>query len=129
MAKQPEKCRPRAILAEFSKLYPNAWKQVDAFREMKGEDLPDWPDWCFLPVSGSYAIVSGGGDNRVPIERSNHIGAIAALAAWRVTQGIYRFDGELYRSLVDTPITTLPTDVLYQLPEWCVYIETPDEQP
>jgi hypothetical protein len=118
-------CRPRRLLEEFSRIYPSAWKQIDNFRAAKGAGLPDWPDWCFMPLHGAYAIVSGGGDNRVPLDRANHVGILAAFAAWRVTQGIYRFDAELYSSLVETPITAIPTDVLYRLPEWCVYIETP----
>jgi len=48
------------------------------------------------------------------------------LSAWRVTQGIYRFAKVLLQSLIDTPVTgDLPVEVLYRMPEWCVYIETP----
>jgi hypothetical protein len=48
------------------------------------------------------------------------------LAAWRMTQGIYRIDSALYAALIDTPITgDIPADVLLYMPEWCVYIETP----
>lgn len=51
---------------------------------------------------------------------------LTALAAWRLTQGVYRFDPELYAALVDTPITgDLPCEVFFSLPEWCVYVETP----
>jgi len=56
----------------------------------------------------------------------NDVGIIGALAAWRVTQGVYRFDPEVYRAVIETPVTgDLPYDVLFNLPEWCVYIETP----
>ena len=34
------------ILDNFSRLYPDAWKQVDEFRA-RGKELGDWPDWCF----------------------------------------------------------------------------------
>lgn len=54
-----------------------------------------------------------------------HAGHLAALAAWRVTQGIYRFDKELYAALRETPVLgDIPHNVLYRLPEWCVYVET-----
>jgi hypothetical protein len=56
----------------------------------------------------------------------NDVGIVGALAAWRVTQGIYRFDPDVYAEVIDTPITgDLPHDVLFNLPEWCIYIETP----
>ncbi|MDR1587392.1 MAG: hypothetical protein LBS57_08055 [Treponema sp.] len=51
---------------------------------------------------------------------------MAALGAWRWTQGIYRFHPELYSALADTaPSGDLPAEVLLRLPEWSLYIETP----
>ena len=62
---------------------------------------------------------------------------LAALASWRPTQGIYRFDEDLLEAVWQTPLVSsagnpsgsspgkLPTDLLYHLPEWCCYIETP----
>lgn len=51
-----------------------------------------------------------------------------------MTQGIYRFDPDLYDALIATPLTgDLPDELLYRLPEWGVYLETPgltfDERP
>jgi len=78
-------------------------------------------------MAAAYAVASGGGD-RVPVGPSaGKIAELAALAAWRVGQGIYRFDPELYSEVLATPIVgDLPEAVLYHLPEWCVYVETPD---
>ena len=51
---------------------------------------------------------------------------LGALAAWRPTQGIYRFDSSLYNAVIDTPLTgDLPCEILHRMPEWCVYVETP----
>lgn len=123
----PRSHRAREILAEVGRAYPSAWKQVDALRAMRDKGLPAWPEWCFLPLHGAYAVASGGGDQRVPFERSHHTGIIGALAAWRVTQGIYRFDPALYQGLIDTPLDReLPREPFYRLPEWCVYMETPE---
>ncbi|MEW6213482.1 MAG: hypothetical protein AB1631_34625, partial [Acidobacteriota bacterium] len=81
---------------------------------------------CFVPMAAAYAIVSGGGTNTVPPERGTDIARVAALAAWRMTRGIYRFDRTLFNHLIETPIEgKIPIEVLYRLPEWCVYIETP----
>jgi hypothetical protein len=43
-----------------------------------------------------------------------------------VTQGVYRFDPTVLDALWETPVTgDIPTEVLYHLPEWCVYVNTP----
>ena len=118
--------RPREILATIGRAYPHLWPAVDRLRAMRADDFPEWPDWCFLPMQGAYAILSGGGDRRVPLDRIHHVGIVAALAAWRVTQGVYRFDPAVAEAVAATPLEgELPTDLLYPLPEWCVYIETP----
>jgi hypothetical protein len=51
--------RPGKVLSTFGHLYPDAWKKVDEFRAHRME-LGDWPDWCFLPLAGTYAIVVKG---------------------------------------------------------------------
>ncbi|BCO09295.1 hypothetical protein GF1_16710 [Desulfolithobacter dissulfuricans] len=54
------------------------------------------------------------------------VARLSALSAWRMTRSVYRFDPALYASLLETPVSgKLPVEVLFQLPEWCVYIETP----
>jgi hypothetical protein len=106
------------------KMYPRAWQQIDIFRSSRGLDLPDWPNWCFLPLAAWYAIVSEGGD--MPLDRIPDVGRLAAIGTWRYSQGVYRFDPSVYESLRDmVPSGDMPVDVLYRLPEWSVYIETP----
>jgi Protein of unknown function (DUF1593) len=48
--------RPRKILDSFSRLHPDAWKQVDEFRA-KRKEFGDWPSWCFLPLLLNLAVV------------------------------------------------------------------------
>lgn len=121
------RCRPRDHLIAIGKRYPGAWKAADEFRADRGIGLPDWPaEWCYLPLAASYAIVSGGGERRVPVGQAGEVGRLGALMAWRVSQGIYRFAGPLYERVIETPITgDIPHEILYRLPEWCVYVETP----
>lgn len=125
--------RPKQHLIAAARLYPKAWQHVNEMRAGRGIDLPAWPDWCYLPIAGWYSIVCA--DAGVPVLDHRHlkligdIGRLAALGTWRMTQGVYRFDPELFAALVDTPITgDLPADLFYRLPEWCVYIETPGQQ-
>jgi hypothetical protein len=116
--------RARRILEAVGRAYPGAWKEIDHFRRIKGNDLEDWPDWCFMPIAAGIAIVSGGETKRIPTELGHHPGIVTGLATWRYTQGIYRFDPDVYRAIVDTSLEGgLPTELLFRLPEWCVYVE------
>ena len=126
----PPSHRTTEILRVVGQAYPDAWKHADRMRALRGGDLPDWPDWCYLPLHGAYAIISGGGDNRVPFAHLHHIGIVAALASWRMGKQIIRYDETLCRSLIDTPPSgELPVSLFYRLPTWCLYIETPDTAP
>ncbi len=117
-------------LVRIARKYPKAWKQIDEFRSARGNELPNWPEWCFLPLGGAIAITSRG---LHPIEAmkadpdsSKDIAILGALAAWRVTQGIYRFHPELFKAVWETSLENeLPVDLFFRLPEWCVYVETP----
>src|SRR3954451_17132262 len=104
--------RPRKVLEAFSRLYPETWRRVDDLRARRKE-LGNWPDWYFLPLAGAYALVSGG-KSLAPGERVGHVGILGALAAWRVTQGIDRFDPTAFDALWETPVTgEIPTEVLF----------------
>lgn len=114
--------RLRNYVSGYAAKYPGAWRQLERFRAGRG-GLPRWPDWCWCPLAASHAIVSGGGNN--PISLNHEIGRLGALAAWRMTQGIYRFDSDVFEALWTTPIDKIPIKILHRLPEWCVYIEAP----
>lgn len=114
--------RPRQHLAALAKSHPDAWRDADDFRA--APPMP-WPDWCFLPIAGWQAIV-GQGRPLTSLPQIIRAAELAALGAWRVTQGIYRFDPTLYAALLDTPLDgELPHALLQRLPAWGVYIETP----
>lgn len=116
-------CRPRDALVAIARKYPNAWKQVDEFRASRGKDIEQWPDWCFLPLGGAYAIVDDESRRKHEFPDFGDISRLGALAAWRVTQGIYRFDPAVYEAVRNTAIErNIPCDVVYHMPEWCIYI-------
>lgn len=114
--------RAREALIKLGRQY-SIWADVEQLRQAKEE--MGWPDWCYLPMGGWHAIASQSTPD--PLEVSHLTSLFAALGAWRMTQGIYRFDPALYPALLETPISgDIPTDILYLLPEWCVYIESPE---
>lgn len=120
--------RANNVLNDYSKLYPNAWRLIDSIREGRATEFPNWSNWCYAPMGAWYAIVSEQhqAQKLTTVKQIADIATMAALGAWRVTQGIYRFDPALYDAIVETKISgDLPSEVLYRLPEWCVYIETP----
>ena len=120
--------RARLHLQAAGQLYPRAWQQIDAFRAGP-HARRGWPDHVFCPLAGAAAVVSGGDPHGVPPRLIGDIARLGALAAWRPTQGIYRFDPDLYAALVGSPPTgNLPCALLHHLPAWCVYIETDPAQ-
>lgn len=112
--------RLRAILQR----HPDAPALIDQFRADRGRGLPDWPNWCFLPMAAFGAIVRRSGP--LSLADAHEMAVLAALGTWRYTQGIYRFDDALRPALLVSDLPgDVPAEVLHRLPEWCVYVETP----
>jgi len=111
-------------VAELGKRFPGIWRAVDAARE-RGR----WPEWCFLPVTVAASVLESTIKDKNVFRLVFHAQRLAALSAWRATQGIYRFDPDLWRELADSAVPErLPVDVFFCLPEWCVYIEVPEQE-
>ncbi len=115
--------RARRILDAAGHAFPGVWDAFARVRQVAGVRLPAIPATAFVPLGISYPLLdslrSKGYDESVPV-------ILTMLGAWRMTQGIYRFDPVILDALLATPITgRLPTELLDRLPEWCVYLETP----
>lgn len=130
MVRAVEVLRPVQRLTGMMRTYPLAGIMVDLFWSGRGKDLPDWPEWCLLPMSGWYAIIcETNGINSLPLPLAAEPARLAAVGTWRYSQGIYRVDSDVLAALTDSPISgNIPSEVLYRLPEWCVYVETPGHQ-
>lgn len=119
---------PERFLRDISRQFPDAWKDADRYRSYRGEDgFPVWDDAVFLPLAGWYAVTCD-------MYRISKLTVIHAMTmqklffagAWRPRQDVIRFDPEVYQELIDTPFDgNLPSEVLWRLPAWAVYIETP----
>jgi hypothetical protein len=113
---------PEVYLSRITQQYPKFWRDFEMLIAKRGRELPKWPDWCYCPMAGAYAVVSRG--EQLPLEQAPAVAAMAALAAWRRTKGIYRFDDTLLDEIWATPVRgDLPIEILHRLPEWCVYID------
>ena len=115
--------------------YAWAWAVADLTRTRK---VKDWPEHIFVPTSPFTMDAAMTLRKFAPPEHvqwlidqgaeywGQMIAAMITFASWRMTQGIYRIDPAVYRALADTPIDgDIPVSVLQQMPEWCIYIETP----
>lgn len=111
-------------ISHVTKVYKNFWKDAEMLAKKKS-----WPNYIFLPikywatlVEFSYSLM---GQHDVDFQHLTELSTIvAAVGAWRYSKGIYRFDDEILESIISTPQSKLPSSVLRNMPEWCVYIET-----
>lgn len=111
--------RPIEALHAIGRRYTEMWRRYDYLLSERGKSLPDWPQWCHCPMAGAYSVVSDCSDRRLSSEEAGNISVVAALAAWRPTQGIYRFAPEVLDALWQTDLAgELPAEHLTRLPEW-----------
>ncbi|WP_157266532.1 AcrVA2 family anti-CRISPR protein [Azohydromonas aeria] len=123
----------RAALKGVEMAHPDLWRRLDVVRARRGE-IPKttreaiWPAWCFIPshlvLHEIEAELRARGISAA--DAVNQATMLTLLGAWRPSQGVYRFDPDVYRALIDTEVRgDIPHNVLTRLPEWCVFIETP----
>jgi hypothetical protein len=113
---------PTRLHNDLTREYDTIWDQVSGFLGARGRDIPDWPEWCYMPMAGAYAIVSGGGS--LPKRKRPDISKVAAIAAWRPTRTIVKVDPARLQSLWEGEV---PEEVsaadLSSLPVWGPYID------
>lgn len=97
-------------------------------------DQPAWKGHIFVPtdVLAVEAAKRSGADPRDPDQLMAYASTMvhahdaSALAAWRMTKGIYHFDPTLFDALFPTPLKgPIPSQALRHLPEWCLYMALP----
>lgn len=104
-----------AALDRLPGLVPQVWSRHEKVRAIASEKKP-WPAWCYAPTALAYAL-SGPDAHGMAAK-------IAALAAWRMTKIILRFDPTLKEALMGTELNgAIPVEVMNRLPGWCVYVE------
>jgi hypothetical protein len=122
-----ENLRPLNNLREVMKRYPDLGKRLNTFVAEKNKKLPNWHDCVLLPIAVWKKIAQSYGDETETLSGIAECHRLAAIGTWRYSQGIYRFHDEIYKSLIETEIPDIiPFKLLLRLPEWCIYIETPN---
>ena len=121
---------PERLEKKMLQSYPNLDELTERMLELKGE--MHWPDWCYLPMAASYAIVTGGAEDGIAQRYLANRGvgdleALSALIPWRLHKVIFRFDPDLTAELTaqDTLPGDIPAALLQHMPYPCVYIADP----
>ena len=118
---------PEIIEAEMLKSFPD----LDNFTAhmLNAKEENPWPDWCYLPMAASYAIVTKGADEKFAQRYMVNLGygsflKLSAIIPWRKSKRIYTFDEGLMERIQDEP-TDITAENLHAIPCPCVYIERP----
>ena len=111
---------PTHHITRLSRQYPEIWRTVEGIR-FDSKKTPNWPEWCFCPVTVWRDILIS-----YPQANPEDLSLLAAVGAWRYTQGIYRFDPDMLDALFKTKLEgMLPSNVLFRMPAWSVYLDLP----
>ena len=136
--------RPEQSLQSLLREYPKLSQRIDSVIQNKSTTemtnqgkvvARSWPDDVFIPfgiwmaIENEYYPVEGLEEN--PIAHPGffiRVNRLAAVGAWRYSKGIYKFSKVLYDALTDTPLPdTIPLSVFRRLPDWCPYLELPEQ--
>ena len=119
---------PSKLLVGLVEDYPQLNKLVNHILSLRSKSW-DAPENVFVPITVWTQILKQMGelDDKPSNQGILATSTLAALVAWRYSQGVYRFDDTLLDALSTTDMDKpLPVDVLTRLPEYCVYIPLPD---
>ena len=114
---------------QFTSARPDAFEFLDWLRTEPVRDDSVWsphPKRTWGPANaGAYDFIRGKDErDRSLSDRENEEALVlAATAVWRYGRGIYLFDRTLAEELWGgEPIDPLPTEILFRLPEWGIYV-------
>lgn len=115
-----------ALLHDYSRRFPGIWDTLsDELLELRRGGF-SWPAYSFGPFGLAKKFLHPHEDP-FPYAKLKDASSLQMLAAWRPTQGIYRFHEALRLALWEMPVEgDIPVEVLRRLPQWAVYVELPD---
>lgn len=117
---------PVRIADAFCRQHPQMTANIEQVRLMKGKAFPDWPYWCFLPITRWLMLFMGGQKREFTPAVWLELQKLSVLGTWRYSKGIYTPHPSLLNALAETPLSdSLPVDVFLRFSEWCIYVSTP----
>lgn len=122
---------PDRIEKELLAKYPNLDRDVQKFLNSAPSDL-SWPDWCYLPMTASYTIVTNGADEifakrAITNYLMDDLQYMSAIIPWRVGKPVYRFDADFEEELMNcgSEKEKFPVELLFRMPYPGLFIEKP----
>jgi hypothetical protein len=110
--------RPLVISEPFLKKVPNLTKTVSALYDLRRDE---YPQGVLLSTQDWFRIFDYSG-----LSKDNIVSWMdgAVLLAWRFSQGIYIFEPEIKKELLEATIPDIfPLNIFEKLPEWSLYVE------
>ncbi|EFC80885.1 hypothetical protein [Parafrankia sp. EUN1f] len=111
---------PDRFLVEVRNRYPNL---LGALRDMAGKrgvpPLPEWPEWCWLPMAAAASAATHPED----------IARLAAVSTWWLDRAVIEVDEDLASRHIPAPDRDIRIDrerLLTGLPSWCPYVLVPE---
>lgn len=123
----------KIALNDFNKRNPQLHKVLDEIALAPRPAGLEIPDHILLPDEvwrSLYMYTQGIDAQSLPPgqlkQMQPQIDEAMIMALWGKTQGIYRFDQDIYQELTESPLDgDIPAQLLRQMPEWCIFVETP----
>ena len=120
---------PLKAVKQWKQAIPGIYEHLDQLAGLKQQGKLQWPDYCKLPIGAAMTFLLETG-RFSPLNASSLAAEATACWMWRRNKVIYSFDRDLAAALVEQAADikdtdTLPTDLLFNLPYPCIYIQTP----
>jgi hypothetical protein len=128
LAKHPARI---ALDAEWKVFDRRSWMMLEEMHLLEPPDTVHefvTPRLANIALIETFSLERYRADMRVNTKYSwaNYVDTYLTFATWRLSQGVYRFDVDIYSAVIDTPLEgEIPSEILKGLPERCVFIETP----
>lgn len=130
MSKQFSLTPPEILEREIIKTHPDLDEFIAELIKLKDE--LQWPDWCYLPMSVSYAIITNGAEEAFAKRYManlgvSHLHKMSAIIPWRLNKAIYDFDEGLIKNILNQDCDNVLAAAVQKMPYPCVYISNPPE--
>ena len=116
--------RLKYYLSEYEQNYSSAWNTFEQLRAERGNELPNWPDWCYCPLFGSLDIIKKEKGKKAA---TADVGCLGALAAWRMVKTVYRFAPETLAAVKKQSRLLFDKEKILKMPSWCIYIDVQNQ--
>lgn len=119
---------PLEAVKQMSRSRPELWETIDYLVQIPDEEISWDRNICYCPISAALSALT---KYMVMPLAAAQASFAAALATWRRGKYIYKFDESLMYEIASmTEDIKIPTEILYQMPAQCIYIEfTSDPKP